>query len=148
MGRLSYTAPPVHPEALYPATLDEIEEKSGGVDDKGYLSWTFAARDRKGRAITFRENSSLNFGPSSKPRKWAQTLLGRLLTKEEAKAGIDFKELAGCECLLDVVIVEKEGELYNRIDKLKAPISDDEEEETDEAATEAATPSLQDRLAS
>lgn len=147
MGRLSYEPPPVHPEALYPATLAAIEEKSGGIDDKGYLTWIFTARDRKGRTITFKENSSHNFGPGSKPRKWAQTLLGRLLTKEEARAGIDFKELVGCECLLDVVIVEKEGELYNRIDKLKAPITDDEEE-TGEAPTEATTPSLRDRLAS
>jgi hypothetical protein len=132
--RLKYEPPPIQPVGVYPARLNEIEIKDSD-DGKKYLKWHFASQTRKGQPHTFRDNSSFNFGPKSKPREWVQVLLGRTLSREEAKEGVDLDELVNdtpaCQLLIGVVTKE-DGAQYNRIDAV-LPLAEDDDEEDAEA---------------
>jgi hypothetical protein len=134
MTRLKYEPPPIQPAGVYAATLNEVEVKTSG-DGKQYLKWQFASRTRKGQPHTFSDNSSFSFGPQAKPREWVQTLLGRTLSREEAKEGVDLDELAGgspaCQLLIGV-ITKDDGSQYNRIDAVLPP--DEEGDDEDELA--------------
>jgi len=113
------------PAGVYKATLDRIEERDSPQGDGTYLFWAFKARNKKREEIEITGTSSTRFGPSAKPRKWAQVLLGRTLTKEEALAGMDLDELAGAGCQLVIGVVEKDTGVFNVIESV-LPLDEDE----------------------
>lgn len=121
--RATYKDP--EPGGIYKAVLDRIEERDspqGGT----YLLWVFKSR-KKGtkEEIELTGTSSTNFGPSAKPRRWAQALLGRTLTKDEAIAGMELGELHGAGCQLVIGVEEKEHGTFNVIENVTA-IDEDE----------------------
>lgn len=121
--RATYKDP--EPAGIYKATLDRIEERDSSQGET-YLLWVFKARSKaKKDEIELTGTSSTRFGPTAKPRRWAQALLGRTLSKEEAISGMDLDELAGAACQLVIGIEEKETGTFNVIENVTA--IDDEE---------------------
>jgi hypothetical protein len=113
------------PAGVYKAVLERIEERDSPQGDGTYLFWAFKARNKKKEEIELTGTSSTRFGPSAKPRKWAQTLLGRTLTKDEALAGMDLDELVGASCQLVIGVTEKDAGVFNVIENV-LPIDDEE----------------------
>ena len=110
------------PPGIYTSTLISIEEKESSINGSSgtYLLWTFETNSRlnKGTKTTLTGTSSTNFGPNAKPRKWVQTLLGRVLTKEEAREGLELDQLIGAQCRLLIGQVEKDDAVYNVIENI------------------------------
>ncbi len=116
------------PAGVYPAVLEKVEERDSEIGKGGtYLFWTFKSRNKKREEIELTGTSNTNFGPTAKPRRWAQTLLGRVLTKDEALAGMDLDELVGESCQLIIGVVEKESGTFNVIEGILPPDEDGEE---------------------
>jgi hypothetical protein len=108
-------------DGTYEATLLSItlqEPKPEVGTGQPYLRWTFCVYDPDEHpdGAEMIANSSLMFGPKAKARRWAQTILGRMLEPGEE---LDTDELCPAVCQ---VIVKKDLESgYCRIDDVLGP---------------------------
>lgn len=102
-------------DGIYRAKLVEMEDAEGGVDDKGYVKWTFELMDEEYTGQSLRANSSLNFGPRAKARGWAEALLGRRIESGEE---IGEEDLVGCVADLMVKNAETENGVFARVESV------------------------------
>ncbi len=61
---------------MYVATIDNIEERTG-QDGRAYAMWSFKIVDLDDDEVIIKRPTSLNFGPKSHARKFAEAALGR-----------------------------------------------------------------------
>lgn len=102
-------------DGVYRGKLLAMEDAEGGVDDKGYVKWTFEIQDEEYAGQTLRANSSLNFGPRAKARQWAEALLGRRI---ESGEDIDDDDLVGSVGDLMVRNQETENGTFARVESV------------------------------
>ena len=126
MALLVSTGRDPQPRGVYDAILKSVEERTSGANGGSYFLWTWVAHNRRGDEVTFTATSSLKFGPEAKPRKWVHALLGRELTKDEARAGLNTDELEGLPCKLVIGIVEREGGVFNQVEAVLPAIDLDD----------------------
>ncbi len=108
---------------LYGARLDQIEERDGtfigktGQSENGtYLSWKFAITEAGHEGDVVYANSSTNFGPKAKARKWAGGILGREIT---TGTSLSEDDLVGHTCYLALSVErDRDGDPRNVIDSI------------------------------
>ncbi len=90
---MPFTAPnyKIVEAGLYTATIDNIEEKTA-PDGRVYVLWTFRVADDFGDTVIVKRPTSLNFGPKSVARKFAEAALGRPIRPGET---VEFRDLIG-----------------------------------------------------
>jgi len=107
---------------LYPATLDEIEQRSGANGE--FLLWKFIV-DYKGQEVTVSAATSTRFSPQAKARQYAEALGGRAFRADEE---IDLEELYGSACQIVVTTVElDDSSTVDRVEKV-LPLPSDEDD--------------------
>lgn len=120
---------------LYVGRFVEVREAKS--EHGTYYRWVFEIKDEDYEGRRIHANVSDKFGPSSKARQWAESMIGRPLRNGER---FDTDDLIGRDFHLTIVNVEKDGRTYdnvasvNAIRKTKAakqegPEADDGEEE-------------------
>lgn len=121
---LTATEDEVYEAGLYSLRLQGIESKDskltqedGTIKNSAYLRWTFDILDEGFEGKVFRANSSTNFGPSAKGRKWAEALLGRTLHPNEP---IDTDDLVGLAAAATIIQKKKGDNTVNEIEALAA----------------------------
>jgi hypothetical protein len=90
---MAFTAPNyklVDP-GVYDAVIDNIEEKTA-ADGRVYALWAFKVVDDYGDTVIVKRPTSLNFGPKSTARKFAEAALGRPIRPGET---IEYRDLIG-----------------------------------------------------
>jgi hypothetical protein len=100
-----------------------LTEPSGQTKNSTYLRWTFDILKRGYEGKVIRANSSTDFGPSAKGRKWAEALLGRTLHVNEP---VDTDDLIGLIAVGTIGIVKKGENQYNEIEAMTAYEPDEE----------------------
>jgi hypothetical protein len=99
------------PAGMFPATLDSIELRDGPHGN--FLLWTFRATENGTEALVSVPTSTKLSG-GSKPRKFADILLGRPLGDDEE---IDLSELCGSQCVVVITVKQLDGgATVNRIE--------------------------------
>ncbi len=130
MPVLSHKPQPLITPDYYPATIKDIvvaESATPRADgSKEYLQWTFAVQVNGAAApVILTANSSLKFSKGKKPakaRKWAEAVLGRTFTAEEAEEGLNTDELIGLSCRVNITnVTVDDGTAVNRIEDVAAP---------------------------
>ncbi len=104
---------------LYTATIDNIEEKTA-PDGRVYVLWSFKVTDDFGDSVIVKRPTSMNFGPKSVARKFAEAALGRPVQPGET---IEFRDLIGQR--LRIVVsqdVDNQGTVRNRVSDEPMPV--------------------------
>lgn len=115
------TDTPAYEPGVYTAKLKELETAESSIVDektgqKGlYMKWTFELLDDEYTGQTLRANSSMNFGPSAKARKWAEGLLGR---KIESGESIEEDDLLGKRADLMVTLKETDRGTFAQVESV------------------------------
>ncbi len=109
---------PQCPTGIHDAVLQSIEKRQH--DSYGeYLLLAFAVDASNGEDAEQFEVTcacSVSLSANSKLRRVINSLLGRELSQDEAKAGFDVEKLIGSTCKVIVASVEgKEGNIYARV---------------------------------
>jgi hypothetical protein len=104
--------PETQAAGTYHALFGGIEEDEGeyGI----FWKWTFHVYLADGGTNAVGDISSDNFGPRSKANKWTAGMLGRPIAPGEV---VEFDELKGTPCVVDVIIDPASG--YNKIDNVR-----------------------------
>lgn len=99
-----FTAPPVCPAGMYPATVTSVEPVTVETAEghKALIRWTVAVELGDGTVAEPDALSSTMFSPRSKARRWA-IALGVPADQKELRAS----DLVGRECM--AMIVDKDG---------------------------------------
>jgi hypothetical protein len=130
MPVLNHRPQPLIEPDYYPATIKDItvEESATTRADgsKEYLQWIFAVQVNGETApVNLTAFSSLKFGGGNKPakaRKWAEAVLGRTFTAQEAEEGLNTDELIGLSCRVNITNATlDDGTAVNRIADVAAP---------------------------
>ena len=112
---------PQCPMGIYEAALQSVDEREHNDYGK-YLLLIFAVdvtQDNNSTQFEVSHACSLSLSANSKLRKAINGLLGRDMTQDEAKAGIDVEKLIGSSCNVLVSSVEgKDGDTYSRVESV------------------------------
>ncbi len=112
---------PQCPKGIYEASLQSVDEREHNDYGK-YLLLIFAVdvtQDNNSTQFEVSHACSLSLAANSKLRKAINSLLGRELSQEEAKAGFDVEKLISSSCRVLVNSVEgKEGNTYSRVESV------------------------------
>jgi hypothetical protein len=76
---------------VYDAVIDTIEEKTA-PDGRVYVLWSFRVVDDFGDTVIVKRPTSLNFGPKSIARRYAEAALRRPIRPGET---IEYRDLIG-----------------------------------------------------
>lgn len=88
---MPFTAPKLVDPGVYDAVIDSIEEKIA-PDGRVYALWSFRVAGDFGDTVIVKRPTSLNFGPKSVARKFAEAALGRPIRPGET---VEFSDLIG-----------------------------------------------------
>jgi hypothetical protein len=112
-----YTAVDYEPlePGLYVGRLAEIREAKS--EHGAYYRWIFEIQDEGYEGRQIHANVSTNFGPSSKARRWVESMIGRTLRNGEQ---FDTDSLIGKDFHVTIVNVEKDGRTYDNVISVNA----------------------------
>jgi hypothetical protein len=108
------------PDGVYAATLLSVEDQQA-ADGAPYWRWVFTV-NYEGRSVERTAASSQNFTPKSKPRRWAETLLGQKIA-DDGTHEFDLDQLIGRPCMVVLNIIERDTEAFNNVVGVLPPMS-------------------------
>ena len=102
---------------IYPAHLIGVKQFANQFGER--LGFVFRIAGGPSEGITLQRSTGPHLSKRSKLAEVVEGMLGRDLTDQELKAGIDLDELVGNQCnLLVVKQHSKEGQIFSNIDKI------------------------------
>jgi hypothetical protein len=98
------------PPGLYPGQLVDIESRESANGQYRRWGWEIVEGPYAGRKVY--ANTSTNFGPQAKARRWVENILGREL---EAGEQIGIEDLVGGKHNLMVENVKRDGSVFDNV---------------------------------
>jgi hypothetical protein len=98
------------PPGLYPGQLVDIESRESANGQYRRWGWEIVEGPYAGRKVY--ANTSTNFGPQAKARRWVENILGREL---EAGEQIGIEDLVGGKHHLMVENVKRDGSVFDNV---------------------------------
>ena len=112
------------PSGIYPGRFEGTEERES--ERGGYVRWGWRIVEGKLAGRMVFGNTSMNFGPQAKARKWLESMLDRQIEPGE---DVDPEDQIGKTYTIRVenTVPDSQGRVYDNVADVLGPVDDPDE---------------------